>query len=96
MGDGLTLEKMKVVERLNSLETKVDVLIGKLEVSNKDRDENIKLLSHIIVGNGEKGVAERVRNLEESENKRKKFSNAAWLAIISLACKSAWDSLTGK
>lgn len=91
MSDGLTLEKMKVVERLNALESKLDILITELKISNESRDENIDRLNHIIIGNGEKGVAERVRNLEEDESKRKDYLRITWVAIIGLACKSIWD-----
>lgn len=91
MSDGLTLEKMKVVERLNSLESKLDILITELKISNDSRDKNIDRLNHIIIGNGEKGLAERVRNLEEDETKRKDYLRITWVAIIGLACKSVWD-----
>lgn len=89
MSDGLTLEKAKVVERLTKLETKFDILIQKSE-------ENNEKLNHIIIGNGQKGLVERVRNLEESEIKRKDYTKVVWVAIISLAVKSVWDSITGK
>ena len=91
MSDGLTLEKMKVVERLNALESKLDILITELKIGNDGRDKNIDKLNHIIIGNGEKGVAERVRNLEEDEAKRKDYLRMTWVAIIGLACKSVWD-----
>lgn len=91
MSDGLTLEKMKVVERLNALESKLDILITELKISNESRDKNIDKLNHIIIGNGEKGLAERVRNLEEDEAKRKDYLRITWVAIIGLACKSIWD-----
>lgn len=96
MSDGLTLEKAKVVERLTALETKVDVLIAELHIKNNHYRENVEKLNHIIIGNGEKGLSEKVRNLEESEAKRQNYSKAAWLAIIGLACKSVWDSVIGK
>lgn len=96
MSDGLTLEKAKVVERLTALETKVDVLIAEIHLKNNSLRENVEKLNHIIIGNGEKGLSEKVRNLEESEAKRQNYSKAAWLAIIGLACKSVWDSVIGK
>ena len=96
MSDGLTLEKAKVVERLTAVETKVDVLIAEIHLKNNSLRENVEKLNHIIIGNGEKGLSEKVRNLEESEAKRQNYSKAAWLAIIGLACKSVWDSVIGK
>ena len=89
MSDGLTLEKAKVVERLTALETSNALVISRLE-------ENIGKLNHIIIGNGQKGLSEKVRNLEEAQDKRKNYANAAWIAIIGLAVKSVWDSFTGK
>lgn len=84
---------MKVVERLNSLENKFDVLIAELKLGNSSRDANIEKLNHIIIGNGSKGVAERVRNLEDLEEKRKFYHKTSWGAIVALALKSTWDSL---
>lgn len=89
MSDGLTLEKAKVVERLTALETSNKLVIERIE-------ENIDKLNHIIIGNGQKGLSEKVRNLEEVESKRQAYSKSAWLAIIGLACKSAWDTIIGK
>lgn len=89
MSDGLTLEKLEIADRLTKLETKFDIFI-------KATTENNEKLNHIIIGNGEKGIAEKVRNLEESEKKRKDYLNATWVAIIGLACKSIWDWMTGK
>lgn len=89
MSDGLTLEKARVVERLTILETKFDIL-------SKNLNENNEKLNHIIIGNGQKGLVEKVRNLEESEIKRKDYTKVVWVAIIGLAVKSVWDSITGK
>lgn len=89
MSDGLTLEKAKVVERLTALETKFDIYIEQTQ-------ENNKKLNHIIVGNGEQGLIDRVRNLERTHNKLGRYTNAAWLAVIGLACKSIWDTIIGK
>lgn len=96
MSDGLTLEKAKVVERLNAVETKLDVLIAELHIKNNNIRENVEKLNHIIIGNGEKGLSEKVRNLEEAEAKRKDYLKVTWVAIIGLACKSVWDMMTGK
>ena len=88
MSDGLTLEKAKVVERLTALETKFDIIIEQLQ-------ENNTKLNHIIIGNGEQGIVDKVRNLETAQNKRSGYSKAAWMAIIGLACKSVWDTMLG-
>lgn len=96
MSDGLTLEKAKVVERLNAVETKLDVLIAELHIKNNNVRENIEKLNHIIIGNGEKGLTEKVRNLEDIETKRRDYSKAIWGSIVVLASKSVWDWWTGK
>lgn len=89
MPDGLTLEKAKVVERLTALETKFDIYIKQVQDNNEK-------LNHILIGNGSQGLVDKVRNLQDSENKKKNYFNAAWIAIIGLACKSFWDTITGK
>lgn len=94
MSDGLTLEKMKVVERLNSLESKFDVLIAELKIKNENMESNVDKLNHIILGNGQKGIAERVRNLEDSENKRQKVVSVFGASIIGLIAKQVWDFIS--
>lgn len=84
MSDGLTLEKAKVVERLTALETKIDIYIEQIQANNEK-------LNHIVLGNGQQGLVDKVRNLESTENKRKDYLKATWVAIIGLACKSVWD-----
>jgi hypothetical protein len=96
VSDGLTLEKAKVVERLSEVEIKLDVLIAELHIKNNNVRENVSKLNHIIIGNGERGLAEKVRILEDTESKRKDYLKATWIAIIGLASKSIWDLLTGK
>lgn len=89
MSDGLYLEKMKIAERLTTLETKFVIYIEQTQ-------ENNTKLNHIILGNGEQGLVDKVRNLEKTHNKLGKYTNAAWLAVIGLACKSLWDTIVGK
>ncbi len=89
MSDGLTLEKAKVVERLNTLETKFDIYIKQVQDNNEK-------LNHIIIGNGQQGLVDKVRNLEDEEKKRKDYLKVTWVAIIGLACKSVWEMIGGK
>jgi hypothetical protein len=89
VSDGLTLEKAKVVERLNTLETKFDIYIKQVQDNNEK-------LNHIIIGNGQQGLVDKVRNLEDEEKKRKDYLKVTWVAIIGLACKSVWEMIGGK
>lgn len=89
MSDGLTLEKAEVVERLTALETKFDIYIEQTQKNNEK-------LNHIILGNGQQGLVDKVRNLEDEEKKRKDYLKVTWVAIIGIACKSIWDTISGK
>lgn len=89
MSDGLNLEKMRIAERLTTLETQQKIFIDTM-------GDNIEKLNHIIIGNGKKGLAEEVRNLKEVHDKHKDYSKAAGIAIVGLVIKSTWDLFTGK
>lgn len=96
MSDGLTLEKAKVVERLSELELSNARMETKFDIVIQQIQENNTKLNHIIIGNGEQGIVDKVRTLESAQEKRTNYSKAAWLAIIGLACKSVWDTIVGK
>lgn len=68
----LSLEKLKINERLGILETKLDSL--SVHITG-----NLNKLNEIIIGNGEpqKGHSFRIVKLEESEEKRK--GHMAWI-----------------
>ena len=85
MPEQLTLEKLKISERLTVLETKFENLEKKI-------DENIEKLNHIIIGNGTPGLAEKVRELQAKEKKREGIVNLIIAAVVSLGAKSVWDS----
>lgn len=96
MSDGLSLEKLKIREDLNEVKTELSVLTKEIRLKNELAEKNIEKLNHIIIGNGMKGLSEKVRNLEENESKRTYYLNAVFIAIIGLACKSIWQWWTGK
>lgn len=82
MSDGLTLEKMKLNDRLISMEAKMismEVNIGSL------LDANNKALV-ILTGNGhpEDGLAFRVKQMESKEDGKKQNSTALWTFLSSL------------
>lgn len=75
MNDGLTLEKMKINERLSSMEAKLDTLV-----------ESNKTALVILTGNGhpEQGLAFRVSLIESKEDGKKQNSTALWTFLSSL------------
>lgn len=99
----MTEELSKIYARLNDVEGKINVLITKTDIGNKSRDENIDRLNHIIIGNGNKGLAEEVRThdnriqmLEQEERQKKGLLLKGSMAIFALAAKSVWDTFFGK
>lgn len=71
MSDGLTLEKMKIDERLRSVESHMAEaqearknIIGKLETLNV----SVVKLEKTVFGNGEKGVVHKLDELVELAN----------------------------
>jgi len=82
MSDGLTIEKMKLNERLISMEAKMislEIGIGNLVKANNDA-------LNILTGNGspEKGIVFRVAQMESKEDGKKQNSTALWTFISSL------------
>lgn len=95
MSDGLTLEKQRIAERLQSLESSFNVFTETYALTNKQNSEMINKLNHIIIGNGERGLAEKVRGLEDIEQQRKKHNFYIWCAIIGTFVTSAGKWIQG-
>lgn len=87
MSESLTLEKIKIAERLSALETTLKIFIEKT-------DKNSDKMNHIILGNGSPGLIDRVRVLETSEDGRRIYVKAAALTIVGLVVKNVWDIFT--
>jgi predicted XRE-type DNA-binding protein len=66
----LTLEKMEINKRLSSLETVVNNWITTTTIKQKQDTLILEKLSHIVIGNGEIGLAENVRNLNTMQKNR--------------------------
>jgi len=103
MSDGLTLEKSKVVERLSSLESKVDVLVERVEnhknsveESNNLMRENIEKINKILLGDGGDfdGVVHHVKLLSKHHEEKKKHIWALWAAMIAGAVSTIFNWLT--
>jgi len=82
VSDGLTLEKMKVSDRLTALEitnTQIVIKMDALLESNRN-------IVNILTGNGhpEEGLVFRVKTIEDKEDGKKRNSNALWTFLSSL------------
>ena len=80
----LTLEKIKVAERLTTLETKFDSIEVKVNTIYK-----------CIVGNGDVGLKTKVELLVEKDKEHEVSNNRLWTAVITTAVgfvgKAVWD-----
>lgn len=99
----MTEELSKIYERINDVESKINILITKTDIGNESRDQNIERLNHIIIGNGKRGLAEEVRThdsriqvLEQEEIQKKGMLFKGALAIFALVAKSVWETFFGK
>lgn len=87
--EDFNLIKKDLVDRVGGVETQMALLSSSIN-SRKENDdkqielmqENINKLSHIIVGNGNPGISEKIRNLEESERNRKTHVKVFYGAIV--------------
>lgn len=93
----LTLEKLKVSERLTTLETSVALLIQKIDHHiDHDKELMVKIdkrtekLEHIVIGNGKIGLVGKVDSLEKLRN----HINFLWGAVVVAAIKSTIDYIT--
>ena len=83
MSDDLTLEKMKISERLTTLETKFT-----------DIEPLIKDIHKEIVGfNGNMGIKTRIAIIEKDRKDSEKHWFVIYTGIITLAIKSFWEML---
>jgi hypothetical protein len=100
MSDGLTLEKLKLVDSVNDLKTTVETLVKVTELNTKHTAEhvarlqnNVDLLNIIVNGEGDKkGMNERLRNLES-------YAGVIWISfcgVVVLGVKTAWAMIFGK
>lgn len=95
MDKEFNLEKQRIGDRLQSLEKSFTVFTETYTLINKQNSDIIHKLNYIIIGNGEKGLAEKVRRLEEFEDKRKKQNLILWTAIIGTFISSAGKWIQG-
>ena len=84
MDNDLTIEKLKIHERLVALETRFDNINEKIDIIYKN-----------IVGNGDIGLRTKVELLEQFDKERKESQSRLWTAMIatifSFFGKLTWD-----
>lgn len=90
MSDGLSLEKLRIADRLTSLETTISTYMATSEIRIKSQQENINKLNYIIIGNGEEGLSDKVRSLQKVEVRRSKHYTVFYGAVIVAFVGSAW------
>lgn len=71
MADQLTLEKLKIHERLASIETKMDGFMERIEYHDS-----------IINGNGHEGVKVKIDRLEVESSNRKWHIRTLWVVVL--------------
>lgn len=80
--DPFTLEKLKISERLAILEqTMINCQVQNCKIVER-LEENLNKLNHIIIGNGEPGVSEKIRSLEDAEKNRRTHVKVFYGGII--------------
>ncbi len=82
MADGLSLEKLRIADRLEALERTMSNYTAVNEFKMSQHTEMLEKLNKIIVGNGVKGLAESVRNLEKTDERRAKHTFVFYTAIV--------------
>lgn len=85
--NSLDLEKQRIGDRLEALERTVSNYMSITELRMKNQEVTLEKLNHIIVGNGNPGIAEKVRKLEDLSNQVK----AIWIAMIVFGANLAKD-----
>lgn len=94
MINGLTLEKQRIGDRLESLEKSFSTYMAINELVSKQNKDMIEKLNEIIVGNGKEGIAETVRNLKRMEDNRRKHYFAFYVGIIGTICEGIYRTIT--
>jgi hypothetical protein len=94
--DDLSLEKLKISERLASLETSVEMF---LQENTREHNE-IKLLlkkyDENIFGNGKPGLTTKVAKLEDSADNRRNMLIVLFTATAGLIVNRIWQIFEGK
>ncbi len=80
----LTLEKLKIHERLQGVETKIEVLCNQVTLTTEGLKELVENHNKLLYGNGQAGLKEKVSALQASEEKRSWTLRALIIATLGL------------
>ncbi len=96
--DILTLEKLRIDERLQSVEKQLEVLIKIKESEHENFLKSMERLmtlvekhEKMIFGNGTPGMNVRVDRIEKSEERRGWTMRLIWSSIAALTAKILYD-----
>jgi hypothetical protein len=98
MSEDLTLEKLKVDDRLRSVELQLGKLCSHIESEQgnhtrimNDFNDMIKKLNTIVIGNGKIGIIGRLDILEKGEQERKGHFKIIWGTLCTFLIKILYD-----
>ena len=89
----LDLEKQRIGNRLASLESTFSAWMATSELRMKQHDIIVEKLSHIILGNGQIGLAEKVRDVQGKQENKEKHTFLVWLALIPVIAERIWSHI---
>lgn len=84
MSDDLQLEKLKIHERLVTLELAIAQHTARVIEITEHLKKMVENHDHIIHGNGDKGLKEKINTLEDCQQRHTWGMRAVWLALIAL------------
>jgi len=95
--EDLTLEKLKIVHRLETIENAIMEDKEDTKAFRSELKDMMKTQQAILFGDGEakKGLVTRVNELESVRGIHSKVMWGIGLPAIGLAVKSVWDLITG-
>lgn len=87
MSDELTLEKIKVVERLHGIELEMSKLNDTLNHLNN----TLVKIEHEVWGNGKEGLKTHVDRLRQGEERRSWGIRTLWVGFLGVIFKLIYD-----
>ena len=93
--DNLTFEKMRISERLASLEKSVEMYTSENSREHDEIKSLLKKFDENIFGNGKPGLTTKVAKLEDSADVRKSLLIILYAAVTGLIAQRVWAMLVG-
>lgn len=91
--EDLTLEKLKIEERLRGVEQSLTTLVTLKESEDKHFEQLLMRMSKTLYGNGHEGLTTTVSNHTQSLRVVTGLMWAMATVLISLGMKAVWDKL---